>query len=227
MLNTQQTGEFLNYRFYHGTSSHYIRSFIPGSAPAPWPHKESSLRLLRHVWSELRAVGHEPDFYVGNVMQQFSGPSNWQHGELYLTLSRRKAVEYARGGARNGGELLGLCKDGLDLLERIDSLKADQLIRESAGLATYLRGNRQQPLVVEIGNIYIEDIAPEGGTGDVTRLLQLCEGADDEKMREILGQACNFRLSKGAGIVKRVFEVEGGSDTLSPFCFVELQEPTA
>lgn len=229
MLNTQQTGEFLNYRFYHGTSGHYRQSFILGCAPAPWPHKESALRLLCHVWTELRAVGQEPEWYVDYVMQQVGGRSNWQHGELYLTLSRRKAVEYARGGARNGGELLGLCKDGLDLLDKIDSSKAAQLIKESGTLATYLQSNRQQPLVIEIGNIGIEDIAPERDIDDVTRLLARYASQDDEKMRDIMGQGSNFRLSQGAGIVKRVFEVEGGSDTdpLSPFCLVELRESTA
>ena len=91
---------------YHGSSSHHLAHFEPASPPAQWPYKSAALKLLRDVWTILRARGVDPEWWVERVLDQSSGHANWQHGALYVTPSKLSAVRYSGGGAVYGGELL-------------------------------------------------------------------------------------------------------------------------
>ena len=150
-MNASQN--LLPFPLFHGTSSHYLSAFQPGYTPTLWPHKDVALRLLTDAWDELSLIRHEIPADVGkdlfgdvtheeipwmvkNVIEQAGGYSNWQHGELYLTPSKRSAVRYAFRGARYGGELLTFCKTTIDALARIDDRKRRSLrAREALGLS--------------------------------------------------------------------------------------------
>ena len=95
---------------FHGSSNHYLSSFKLGSTPVAWSHKDTALRLLREVWDDLDRLrdqvatdaqeklhwdithGRVPWFVQRVIDQSSSFSSNWQHGELYLTPSKRTAV---------------------------------------------------------------------------------------------------------------------------------------
>ena len=94
---------------FHGTSSHYLELFRPGTVPGDWPYGDAAISLLGETWAALREFGREPDWWVERTLNQVSGPANWQHGELYLTPSRLSAARYAVGRAIDGGELLTMC----------------------------------------------------------------------------------------------------------------------
>ena len=137
-----------NVRFplYHGTSSHYLTMFRSGISPSKWPHADDALNLLRQIWNELRALGREPDWhYVDQIINQTSGSSNWQHGDLYLTADLGTAVAHACHWAEVGGELLGVCRDGLSELASIDREKSEYLMSRAGDIQRFLRGDGRPP----------------------------------------------------------------------------------
>lgn len=240
--------ELVPFPLYHGSSSLFLSSFKPGTTPAPWPYKRAALCLLNDVWADLSQRGgqlpaeirddllwdityEEMPFYVRNIIDQVSRHSNWQHGELYLTPSKLKAVEYARGGARYGGELVTMCKDALDSLTRVDPERAKQLIGRVPDLSTLLSGTDCPPILVEFVDVRLTDLSTETQGGDV--LEELCSLTDkkllealgsEERVREIVGQQTNFRLTEGCGVVHRVFQVLGKDqdNPSSPFVLKEI-----
>lgn len=78
---------------YHGSPSHYLANFRPGDPVSDWPHRQAALDLYRHGWTELKGLGHVPERWQERVLAQVSGTANWQHGQLYVTPSRRTAVD--------------------------------------------------------------------------------------------------------------------------------------
>ena len=189
---------------FHGTSSHYLELFRPGTVPGDWPYGDAAISLLGETWAALREFGREPDWWVERTLNQVSGPANWQHGELYLTPSRLSAARYAVGGAIYGGEFLTMCRNAVDMLFESDGAKAERLLRSAGSLAGFLEGDGS-PMLVEFANVRTCDLLPERKSDDVpTALFRL----DDESMRELLGQQTNFRLVPGCGTVVRMFHLE-------------------
>ncbi len=212
---------------YHGTSSLFLSDFKPGTTPQLWPHKESALNFLKKAWNRLseirdRATGkiewdtplEVMSLYIGNTIEQASGASNWQHGDLYLAANKQAAVTYARGGARHGGELLTMCREVIDALSKVDCHYADQLIRSTESLDKFLRGTDLPPILVEFTGIRVCDLSTESGEPVLPRhltnladnwLSESC-GADG-LVQQIASERMNFRLENGSGAVERVFEV--------------------
>ena len=242
------SGELVPTPLYHGTSSHFLSAFKPGATPAMWPHKRAALRLLEDVWTDLSQLRdqvpcdlreklawgiayEEIPFYVRNVIDQVSGHSNWQHGELYLTPSKLKAVEYACRGAKHGGELVTMCRNALNALTGVDQQKAERLTGCAESLPRLLRGTDLPPILVEFDDIRIADLSTEVQEDDVSEALSLLTDkklretfGSDERVREIVGQQTNFRLANGCGVVGRVFEVhvEDQDNPSSPFALKEI-----
>lgn len=194
----------ISFPLFHGTSSHYLTVFKPGTVPTDWSYKGVTLGLLRDVWAALRDLGREPEWWVERILEQHSGYANWQHGELYVTPSKLSAVRYAGGGAVYGGELLTLCRSALDELVELDRERAKHLVRNAEGLARFLNG-AGLPILVEFANVRVCDISMERESDDVRTALSLL---DSELMLETLGQQTNFRLIPGRCTVSRVFELE-------------------
>lgn len=224
---------------FHGTSSHYLSAFRPGYAPTPWLHRDVALRLLTDTWHELRLRRHEISsevieelrwdvnyeefpWFVKNVIEQASGPSNWQHGELYLTPSVRTAVKFACGGARYGGELLTFCRTAIDGLAKVDAKRTKQLVQGAEGLAELLRGTERPPLVVQFDDLSVDDLSTELSGKDVQE--QISRLTNESDIPELGG---DFRLASGRGIVNRVLEVRAMRVDESPpkFELVEILRP--
>ena len=244
-----ETENLVPFPLFHGTSSHFLSAFRPGCTPDPWPHKDVALKLLTDAWDILSARRHEAsdDFrnrlgwdvnyesipwYVKKVTDQESNLSNWQHGELYLTPSKRKAVSYACGGARFGGELLTFCKTAIDGVRELDPSRADRLTKDAESLDEFLKGTLQPPILVQFDAIRTEELSAEAVDKDVRSELSLITEMRDilgseEKALETVGQQTNFRLAKGCGIVTRVFEVHvedvDHHQPVDPFDLTEIQ----
>ena len=222
------TEDLVPFPLFHGTSSHFLHNFKLGSAPVPWPHRDVALSLLRDTWGVLSLRKHEVServredlrwdvrfedipSMVKNVINQVSGYSNWQHGELYVSASENRAKEYAYSGARYGGELLTRCREAIDTLSTIDLKKANELIQSAKEIMVYLRGIEGTAFLVEFDGIRVDELATELAGQDVreavARLVKMPEGPS----REILAQGINFRLADGCGIVKQLTALVGSS----------------
>ena len=192
------------------------------------------MSLLREVWLEVsRRREHVPieirneilwdttydrfPSYVKNMICQTTGVStNWQHGELYVALSRSAAVKYARGGARFGGELLTWCKKGLEILEGLDQEKAAILTRNSELLHNLLRGTELPPILVEFRDVHIECLVPETQSSQNAAEFFLSIAGHIARNDDSSIIHKNFRLSSGCGTIEKVYEIhealEGTSD---------------
>ena len=193
---------------FHGTSSHYLAAFKPGATLAGWPHKDVALSLFKGAWAALQALGREPDWWVKRALDQVSGHSNWQHGELYVTPSKGTARIYADGGAVYGGELLTLCRCAVDKLAELDRERAESLMWDAESIAGFLKG-AGSPIVVEFVDVSVCGLLPERSSDNVLDELKALSCLGDER-RELYGQQTNFRLAPGGGTVGRVFGVETG-----------------
>ena len=217
----EDVSEFVPYPLYHGTSSHYLACFKPGTMPTAWPYKDVALGLLRDTWTALQAYGDRPTRWIENVLNQTSGPTNWQHGELYLTPSKTSAVRYARTGAAHGGELLTCCKQAIDALAKLDKIAVECLFRDARPVAKFLQGGGWPPILVQFDKVPVDSLMTEIESRGARQLV--CSLAD-EGMRESVGQQTNFRLASYCGTVSRVFEIaiKNDSNPLPSFALREL-----
>ena len=241
IFRMKNDAEFAPVPLYHGTSSHFLASFKPGTAPDVWLYKDVALNLLRDAWSE---VSHRREqvpieirneilwdinfdkfpFYVKNMICQATGPSaNWQHGEIYVALSRSAAVSYARDGARYGGELLTWGKKALDILATLDQEKAEELTLSGAMLHSLLQGTELPPILVEFTGVNVECLTLETERSYNAREFFLSHTEEFEETDEVILPYENFRLASGCGTVKRVFEIHDAADNSScPFSLREI-----
>ena len=209
------------FALYHGSSSHYLANFRPGDPVSHWPHRQAARDLYRRVWTELKGLGHAPDWWQERTLAQESGHANWQHGQLYVTPSMRTAVNYAGGGAAHGGELLQMCKDALDRLAELDRRKSTELLRGAGSISRFLE-ETGLPILIEFGNVRISGLSPERASRNLGE--QLAQLADlDEHLRELVAQQTNFRLAPGCGSVARVFELSI-DDVGNPVSNFQLRE---
>ena len=187
---------------YHGSSTHYLRGFRRGGPPADWPLKEHAIGLLRKIWARLDAYGVDPEFWIQNILDQREGPANWQHGVLYVTPSERTAVNYAGGGATHGGELMTLCREGLDRLLRVDKLSVRGVLEHVGPTIQRLLDGGGEPILIEFVDVSVGCLEPETHRDrdqEIEHLLGL-----SERDRELSGQQTNFRLMPGSGTVSTV-----------------------
>lgn len=201
----------IDFPFFHGGSSHYRHLLSIGEPIRSWPHKDAALGLMRAVWSELRALGRQPEWYQDRMMEQHSGHANWQHGETYVTASRTAASRYAASNGEHGGELLNECALALDILERMDPRIAGDLRDRHADLAPMLAGGGA-PLLIRIEGIGIEDLQLElQGNTAIERPLEdtvaeIGSFKDNPALMDAIG-AIGFRLRPRAGVVAAIEEL--------------------
>ena len=207
----------VSFPLFHGTSSHYLEFFRPGTVPGGWPYRDTAISLLREIWATLRALGRKPDWWVERTLNQVSGPANWQHGVLYLTPSRCSAARYATGGAVYGGELLTMCREAADMLSESDRAMAESIVQNAKSIVDLLKGGGS-PILVEFANDRVDDLLPEKEFDGVSTALSRM---DNEDMRELVGQQTKFRLTPGCGTVAQVFHLET-KDPGGPNCRFDL-----
>ena len=219
-----ETG-YVSFPLYHGTSSHYLSIFRPGSCPLQWPHRDDAINLFRQTWTELRTLGQEPDWWLENMLNQISGSSNWQHGQLYLTPSVKTAVVYARDGARRGGELLRECAEALDQLAGIDRSIAARVLSGSGSVQSLLREDGWPPVLVECDHVRVDDLLTENADSDVEgQLVQV--DSKEGFMRDVVERQSNFRLVKGHGRIARVYvvEIDDDGDPMPTYSLKEIND---
>ena len=185
--------------------------FRPGDCPTEWPHRDDAISLFRRIWPELRKLGQEPEWHILNMLNQVSGSSNWQHGELYLTPSVKTAVVYARDGARRGGELLRECAEALDKLAGIDRSIAGRVLSSAGSVQPLLSEDGWPPVLVQFDPVCVEDLLTENADSDVEGLLAQIDSKEGF-MRDVVERQSNFRLVKGHGRIARVYVVEIDDD---------------
>ena len=212
-----QTERIVPFPLYHGSSTHYIDGFRRGEAPADWPLKEGALQLLRDIWIRLNACGEEPEFWIQNMMDQRTGPANWQHGDLYVTPSERAAVNYAGGNAKHGGELMTQCREGLDRLLQVDKSSARNLLEHLDPVVRGPLSGVGEPILIELVDVSIRSLEPETHR-DRDERIDLLLGLS-ERDRELIGQQINFRLMAASGTVAEVYflNVTNRADPLSAY----------
>ncbi|MGU3559794.1 hypothetical protein [Methylobacterium radiotolerans] len=198
----------LAFPFHHGGSSHYRHLLEIGAPIRPWPHKDAALELMGTVVRELRARGHQPEFYQENMLRQDTGHSNWQHGETYVVAGRQKALAYALSNAEHGGELLNECAILLRKLAQFDAVAASSIPERFPELVPMLDGGGR-PLVVTIEGVAVEDLQLEaerehGAAGMIEKIVN---GLNDPIAMTVWGQI-GFRLRPGAGVVVAVEELQ-------------------
>ena len=216
---------YVNFPLYHGTSSHYLSMFRPGDCPTEWPHRDDALGLFRRVWAELRNLGQEPEWHIDNMLNQVSGSSNWQHGQLYLTPSVKTAVVYARNGARRGGELLRECAEALDTLAGMDRSIAERLLSSAGSVQPLLREDGWPPVLVQFDRVCVEDLLTENADSDVEEILAQIE-TKEGFIRDVVERQSNFRLVEGHGEIARVYvvEIDDNGDPMPKYSLKEIND---
>ena len=196
-------------------------NFRPGETLSDCPHKGDALELYRRVCTELKRLGHAPDWWQEKILAQDSDRANWQHGQLYVTPSKASAVRYASGGAAHGGELLQSCRTALDEIAKLDPSRTTELLCGAGRIGGFLE-ETGRPILIEFRKVQVSGLSPERPTDSVS--AQLAALTDmDERMRELMGQQTNFRLAPGCGIIGRVFELSI-DDPANPVSKFQLRE---
>ena len=122
----------------------------------------------------------------------------------------------------------------MDEVEDLDPDKAHGLTKSAESLDEFFKGTGQQPILVEFDAVRIEYLSSEAVNKDVLSQLSLIKHMEEvlgseEKTLDFLGQQTNFRMARGCGVVKRVFEVHvedvDNYRTPDPFDLTEIQWP--
>ena len=202
------------YKLFHGTSSHYSAAFPIGGVVSAWPYKKDALGLYREIWKELCLAGIEPDWTERGVLEERSnGGANWQHGELFVSPSRKTAKRYATSWAEHGGELLSRSVLALDRLKCVNPDVEGYIRRRFKPLAHLLAGGGS-PLMVEFTGAAMAGLSPESlelsNRENRMRLsLDYLEGAkhlsEDDFDQDT--QQINFRLDPGAAIIAHLYKI--------------------
>lgn len=201
--------QHIPFPLYHGTSSHFRDLFEVGGTTRPWPHVQDAISLLRATWAQLQGSGIEPEWYQANILRQSTGPSNWQHGELYVAAGEAAAVRYAHGGAAFGGEILTQCAEALKRLDAIDAAAAGSLRAQYPALGRFLAGGGT-PLLVVVEGVPVSALLKEAGEGSVDEQVRAVEGHLSTMEGNLL-QAClqgyQFRVRAGCGTVREIVDL--------------------
>lgn len=194
---------------YHGTSSHFRDLFEVGGTTRPWPHVQDAISLLRATWAQLQGFGIEPGWYQANILRQSTGPSNWQHGELYAAAGETAAVSYARSGAAFGGEILTQCAEALKQLKAMDPASAAGLWAQYPALGRFLAGGGT-PLLVIVEDVPVSALSNEAGEGSVDEQVREVEGYLSEmegNLLQVYLHDYQFRVRAGYGTVREIVDL--------------------
>lgn len=195
---------------YHGTSSIFLPSILEYglggiNAVKEWGILDLAREIFPYV-EELHVAKtahfddmNEFDSFKKMVNQEIvSSAFNFQHGDVYVSMSPKKSVEYT-AKKRWGSEILTYTLKYLQRLVDIDYKNIrGEMYHKYQNLYRLLR-IYASPLLVEIKGLSFDDLLDEDGSTidskkkeGVKRLLSICS---DDNRDEIL-QGCNFRLKK-------------------------------
>jgi hypothetical protein len=171
--------EKIEHKFYHGTNSIFLENIKRFGLGGYNFVKESNVLVLLSELNEI-ANAKIPEKYkssgwglfkavIYQMLKQTAGDTmNWQHGDVYITPSQKRALRFAVNN-KLGSELFTTTYKLYDLLitEGITQAK-DALISHPMLYETF---NKQgEPIVIEISGLYKNDLLSEGGDSPDTGL---------------------------------------------------------
>ena len=192
---------------YHGTSTLFLNDILKaglgGINPIQaWKVLEFSEKLLPYVEEH---IGSDNYLYArvqsfGRMVNQESGPMNFQHGDTYVTASEGAAVRYA-ANKRYGSELLTYVMDFLNELVRKNLPGITRDLFGQYPKIFSLLDISPAPLIVELrgcGPDWLRTESNDSAEGQINDLLK--HWATDKELFNVLGQQMNFRLTRAVPI---------------------------
>lgn len=95
----------LRWPLFHGTNSMWLQSIAEKGLGSAFPFHERALQALRVLYE--RTHPQDKDYTTEKIISQSTGAWNWQHGQVYFSLSFSDAWRYAQN--KLGSELLSEC----------------------------------------------------------------------------------------------------------------------
>jgi len=195
------------HNFFHGTNSFFIDYISRYGFGGYNLAKESKALELLSVLNEIAKL-EIPEKYktagaglfqsvVNQMLLQGGGDSmNWQHGAVYITPSRNRALRYAVKN-KLGSEICTTIFQVYDLLIKEGIDKAKDVIAHYSIINELFEKNGE-PIVIEISDLTQDDLLSEGGASPKTALCLLDEISlkDEIEFGDLTLDDIGFRLNK-------------------------------
>jgi hypothetical protein len=199
--------EILPFPLYHGTSTAFLEDIRALGLGAKDPLAEIGLHefvqdLLPIIDTHLKgtAIYEARRQTFGWMAEQKNAAMNFQHGQTYLSPSKKTAIRYAVN-KRYGSELLSYCMVFLQLLlDREVPGVANELYQRHPAVFRFLDIS-PSPMLVRADDVPLAALLTEHGkdtASSLEKLLHLWEKG--EKQLEEFGQQFNFRLTSPLSI---------------------------
>jgi hypothetical protein len=193
--------DILPFPLFHGTSTAFLEDIRSLGLGAKDPLAEIGLYefvkdLMPIIDANLKgmAIYEARRQSFGLMAEQKIAAMNFQHGQTYLSPSKKTAIRYAVN-KRYGSELLSYSLVFLQLLLDLEVPGvASELYQRHPAVFRFLDIS-PSPMLVRADDVPLASLLTENGkdtAGSVERLLQLWETG--EKQLEEFGQQTNFRL---------------------------------
>jgi hypothetical protein len=206
-MSNNNPNDVLQVPLYHGTSTLFLESISKHGLGGKNPVEEwKILELAQEVYkiSSNHLEGWDcfdnRKFSFGMMTEQVAGGFNWQHGDAYVSPSKRVAIGYAIG-KRFGSELLTYTLDWLEELIRreIPGVK-DSLFRRFPEAFSCIEAS-PSPILIELQNIPKSSLVAEDGGDPSANFNSIASiSAPDPEIQEILLGVNNFRLKASAPV---------------------------
>jgi hypothetical protein len=178
---------------YHGTSSLFFESIQEHGLGAKNPIEELGvIKTLERVITLAEVQLKHDDNYAGrewfyqNLLEQKSEHHNWQHGQVYVSISKALANQYANHPY--GSELIR------ETITLYTLLKDNSSLDHTENPILDLIGKNYKPLVFKIENYPISSLQTERAENkSVEEILQMIFEADDIGFK-LYSNGFNFRL---------------------------------
>jgi hypothetical protein len=188
---------------YHGTSTLFLDSILQNGLAGINPVTEwQLLELSQEVYALSEAhLQKTPLFQKSSssfqrmTEQANSGRMNFQHGDTYLSASKRTAVNYALG-KRYGSELLTYTVDFWQELIRHNISAASEELRRKYPRVYGLFKLVPSPLLIKVSGLDSSMLVDEHGNSpdnNLARIIDVAESFSSDFQDTALGQI-NFRL---------------------------------
>jgi hypothetical protein len=160
---------------YHGTSSLWLDSILTHGLGGAMPPIEHAHTLLIDLYNQ--TPKEQRDYGTSLMLEQKQKHTNWQHGQVYFSLSFQDAANYALNPL--GSELLTECA------RYVEKVNPDVL----PAWFDWLRNKKGRPIVIRADDVAINQLEPEVASrgGVETQIAELIEaqGAGLQEFRKI------------------------------------------
>jgi len=193
---------------YHGTSTLFLGSIIKFGLGAINPVQEwNLLELSREVYDLSEKHLRESHlFQISGLAfkamteQSNGGSMNFQHGDTYLSPSKKTASNYAVN-KQFGSEMLTYTIDFIKELERVDNEKvskhAVQNMSKKYPKVFRLIQTNPAPLLIQVKNVSVTTLRDEHGGAPTDNLNEMGECFNENQaLFEMITQQTNFRLGE-------------------------------